>query len=506
MQLGKEEARRISEMTLSEKLGQMFVTGFPAEEMDESFRALVKDKKVGNVILFKDNLKSAEQSVGLSRDIRALIYGETGEYPLLTVDEEGGVVSRLPESMGKMPSAMALSALHEPDEIYQAARMSGKQLCALGMNFNLAPVLDVNSNAANPVIGIRSYGRNPQDAWFYASQAMRGYLDAGVMCSGKHFPGHGDVTSDSHLELPVSAKSLDELRQTELVPFEQAIRAHIPAVTIAHVVYSQLDDVPATMSRKIVTDLLRTELGFDGLIISDCMEMNAISTTYGIEEGVIRAVLAGIELIFISHKHDKVRSAMDALEQAVEQGRVPMEMIDAAVARILHYKREYARTEPIMDAEVFRACGSLAENLFEKTIYAEKPFKLGGNPCFISPCQTQVSQVSNASGTLCFAREMQKHFGGSCVELPLKPDAQAAAEAVEAAKGASSVVVGTLNATVYKGQMDILEELEKLGVPMACVTFRNPFELDRLSDSVYKLTAWEYSKRSVERAEEFFTK
>ena len=124
----------------------------------------------------------------------------------------------------------------------------------------------------------------------------------------------------------------------------------------------------------------------------------------------------------------------------------------------------------------------------------------------IKPCQTQVSQVSNASGALCFAREMQKHFGGSCVELPLKPDAQAAAEAVEAAKGASSVVVGTLNATVYKGQMDILEELEKLGVPMACVTFRNPFELDRLSDSVYKLTAWEYSKRSVERAEEFFTK
>ena len=260
------------------------------------------------------------------------------------------------------------------------------------------------------------------------------------------------------------------------------------------------------MSRKIVTDLLRTEMGFDGLIISDCMEMNAISTTYGIEEGVIRAVLAGIELIFISHKHDKVRSAMDALEQAVEQGRVPLEMIDAAVARILHYKREYARTEPIMDAEVFRACGSLAENLFEKTIYAEKPFKLGGNPCFISPCQTQVSQVSNTSGTLCFAREMQKHFGGSCVELPLKPDARAAAEAVEAANGASSVVVGTLNATVYKGQMDILEEIEKLGVPMACVTFRNPFELDRLSDSVYKLTAWEYSKRSVERAEEFFTK
>lgn len=502
----KEEMQRVSGMTLSEKLGQMFVTGFPAGEMDDSFRALVKEKKIGNVILFKDNLKSAEQIVALSRDMRALIHGETGEYPFITVDEEGGVVSRLPESMGKMPSAMALSSLREPDEVYQAALISGKQLCALGMNFNLAPVLDVNNNAANPVIGIRSYGKNPQDTWFYASQAMRGYMDAGVMCSGKHFPGHGDVAADSHLELPVNKKSLDELKQTEFAPFEQAIRAHIPALTIAHVVYSQLDDVPATMSRKIVTDLLRGEMGFDGLIISDCMEMNAISTTYGIEEGVIRAVLAGIELIFISHKHDKVRSAIDALEQAVKQGRVPMETIDAAVARILHYKREYAQVEPMMDAAAFQSCGSLAENLFEKTIRAEKPFELGEKPCFISPAQTQVSQVSNASGTLCFAKEMQARFGGSCVELPLKPDAETAAQAVKAAKGASAVVIGTLNATVYKGQMDILEGLEKLGVPMACVTFRNPFELDRLGRDVFKLTAWEYSKRSVERAASFFTK
>lgn len=233
MQLKIEE--RVSQMTLSEKLGQMLVTGFPAGEMDDSFRALVKEKKVGNVILFKDNLKSAEQIVSLTKEIRALIHQETGCFPLITVDEEGGVVSRLPESMGKMPSAMALASLNEPDEIYQAALISGKQLRALGMNFNLAPVLDINNNPANPVIGIRSYGLNAQDTWFFASQAVRGYMDAGVLCSGKHFPGHGDVAADSHLELPVNKKSLDELKQMEFQPFEQAIRAHIPAMTIAHV-------------------------------------------------------------------------------------------------------------------------------------------------------------------------------------------------------------------------------------------------------------------------------
>ena len=496
----------VETMTLQEKLGQMFVTGFPADSVNDSFRRLVQEKKLGNVILFKENLTSREQLLSLSRELHGLIRQETGYPPFMTIDEEGGIVSRIPETMEKMPSAMALSALQEPEKVYQAALLSGRQLRALGLNFNLAPVLDVNSNPSNPVIGIRSYGRDAEQTWHYASRAVKGYMDAGVMCSGKHFPGHGDTMADSHLELPVNHKTLEELRQTEIEPFARAARAGLPAVTIAHVVYDQLDDVPATMSRKIVTGILRQELGFDGLIISDCMEMNAISRTYGIEEGVVRAVEAGIELIFVSHLHDKVRSSMEALEKAVESGRLSMATIDSAVNRILRFKQQYANVEPHEDEEAFRASRNLAVELFRETVRAEGIFHLGERPLFVSPAQTQVSKVSNAEGTLCFAEEMQKHFGGQAVRLALRPDEEQIRHVLALAEKASAVVVGTINATVYAGQMELLLALQKTGLPMACVTLRNPFELERLNAQVFGLKAWEYSPRAVERAGEFFTR
>lgn len=182
----------VEAMDFQEKLGQMFVTGFPADSVNESFRQLVREKKVGNVILFKENLTSREQLLSLSRELHGLIRQETGYPPFMTIDEEGGIVSRIPETMEKMPSAMALSTLEDPEKVYQAALLSGRQLRTLGLNFNLAPVLDVNSNPSNPVIGIRSYGRDAEQTWHYASQAVKGYMDAGVMCSGKHFPGHGN--------------------------------------------------------------------------------------------------------------------------------------------------------------------------------------------------------------------------------------------------------------------------------------------------------------------------
>ena len=506
MQSHQTAAQMVKEMTLQQKLGQMFVTGFPAESINDSFIQLVKEQKLGNVILFKANLTDYAQTLQLSRDLHRLIRSQTGVPPFITIDEEGGVVSRLPEDMPKMPSAMALSSLKDPQKVYRATLRSGQLLRGLGINFNLAPVLDINSNPQNPVIGIRSYGQNPQDTWTYAAQALQGYLDAGVMCSGKHFPGHGDTMADSHLELPSSGKTLDQLRQTEMFPFAQAVKAGLPGATIAHVVYSTLDDVPATMSRKIVTGLLRQELGFQGLIISDCMEMNAISRTYGIEEGVIRAVQAGIELIFVSHLHDKVRSSMEALAAAVELGRVPMAVIDAAVERILTYKQQYAYTEPADDQQTLSACRQAADELFRDVVRADRPFALGERPCFISPAQAQVSQVSNVEDSLCFAQEMQRRFGGRCVRLPLRPGPEDLAQALAAAEGATSIVMGTLNATVYTGQLDILLELEKLGLPMACVTFRNPFELDRLKPDTCRVRAWEYSPRALERVMTFFAK
>ena len=496
------------DMTLEEKLGQMFVTGFPEGEMDDSFIRLVKEYKVGNVILFKENLSGREQIKGLCSDIQSLMEQETGAPAFITIDEEGGIVSRLPDSLGKMPSAMALSSLGSEEKLYEAALLSGKQLAQLGVNFNLAPVLDVNSNPGNPVIGIRSYGADAETVWKYAKETVKGYRDAGVLCSGKHFPGHGDTVVDSHLALPTSEKSERELGELELIPFQRAVDLGIPAITIAHVVYEQLDSVPATMSRKIVSGLLREKMGFDGLIISDCMEMNAISSEYGIERGVAAAVAAGIELIFISHRHDKVKSAIETLRREITEGRISMELIDAAVGKILDFKKKYLGAPVSEDETVFARCSTFAEKVFLEGIREGKcggdSFVLGEKPCFIAPRQTQVSQVSNAVRAFSFAEEMKKAFGGSAVEISLRPTQEEIESALCAARGATAVVIGTLNATVYQGQSKLLHMLEDTGLPMACVTLRNPFELRGLRADVFAVPAYEYSARAVEAVKEFF--
>lgn len=501
----------LSEMTLDEKLGQMLVTGLPGEDMDQSFVRLVKEDKVGNVILFRENIRDEEQVRELCLDIQSLMRRETGFPAFITSDEEGGIVSRLPETMGRMPSAMAIAGLCSQETVRRAAECCGQYLRELGINFNLAPVLDVNSNPANPVIGVRSYARTAVETGTYGCAAMKGYMDAGILCSGKHFPGHGDTRTDSHLALPVIGKSREELEKLELIPFKEAVAQGIPAITIAHIVVEGVDSVPATMSERIVTGILKRDMGFSGLVISDCMEMNAISKTYGIEEGCIRAVKAGIDLIFISHFHDKVRSTLNALKEAVLSGDIPISRIDDAVSRILDYKKKYL-SEDTRCAQSGEAYRQMTKELYSASVREavrsankeeERRFCLGESPCFIAPPHGRASLVSDKEEAFGFASYMQKCFGGTGVDISMSPEKDEIDAVLHKARKADSVVVGTVNATVYTGQMELLRSLEKLGLPMACAALRNPFELEEMSSRVYKLPLYEYTGRAMKAAEEY---
>ncbi len=212
------------------------------------------------------------------------------------------MVTRLTDDATNMPGAMAIAATGNPENAYTAGRITAAELQALGIDFDLAPVMDVNSNPQNPVIGVRSYADNPETVARFALRMMQGLLDGGVLCAAKHFPGHGDTSLDSHLSLPTVDKSLAALEAVELVPFKAAISAGIPAIMTSHILFPQLekDTLPATMSRAIITGLLKESLGFKGLVISDCMEMAAIKQFYGTVEGTIAALVAGVDLVFIS--------------------------------------------------------------------------------------------------------------------------------------------------------------------------------------------------------------
>ena len=505
----------LEKMTLEEKIGQMLVTGFPDGEMNTSFLQLVRDVKVGNVILFRENQLSRGQLERLCEEIKNYIQSETGIAPFITSDEEGGIVSRLPEDLGKMPSAMAFSKMKSKKAAYQAAYLSGRQLKRLGINFNLAPVLDINNNIENPVIGVRSYGQTAQEVCDYAGEAVKGYMDAGIMCVGKHFPGHGDTNTDSHLDLPVIKKSIDEMWDMELLPFVKAIDEGIPAMTIAHVVFEKEDSLPATMSKKLVDGLLREKMHFDGLIISDCMEMNAISRHYGIEEGTVKAINAGIDLIFISHFHDKVRSTAARIIEAVKSGEISEQRIDEAVSRILYYKGKYIEENKSEKNSIYSECMSYAAEVYDKAVFEGvnsylldsaviKKISIGESPLFLSPKKQQISMVSNLPEMLSFADELQKTFGGRAMSFEMNLSDEMIERLVKAAEGATSVIVGTLNASIYKGQTKLLQALSKLNIPVACAALRDPFDLEHVSDNIYKIPLYEYTYRSIETAKKYF--
>lgn len=511
----------VEQLTLEQKIGQLFVTGFPGKEPSEEFLQLVKEEKVGNVILFTHNIESKQQMAHLNHFLQETIKKETGIYPFITIDEEGGVVSRLPEGTAIMPSAMAQTAAGDREMIEKGAEIVGRELRALGVNFNLAPVLDINSNQQNPVIGVRSYGEEAEEVYRSASAATEGYRKAGIMCSGKHFPGHGDTAMDSHLSLPIINGTMEELEKRELVPFKCMIEEGIPAITIAHIRVPSMEekDIPCTMSEKVVTGYLREKLGFKGLIISDCMEMAAIKEYFGIGKGVVEGLRAGIDLVFVSHTASAVRVGVEAVKKALAEGVLSMKRLDDAVRRILEAKEQYADSSVIdlSEAGTDSQCEFMKEFLQKSIVPYNKnkteenvKFSLGNYPVFAGAVPSRVTLASSAIVKgWDFAHYMQQRFGGEAITFGMEPSEEEIRQIIEAAKNASSIVIGTLNGHLYKEQRDLIEMLNQLackdGKKTALAAMRNPYDLKLAEEDVFCIPLYEYSIRTMEEMCKYFT-
>lgn len=239
-----------------------------------------------------------------------------------------------------MPGGMAIAAAGSVEDAYQAALISGRELSAMGINLNYAPVLDVNNNARNPVIGVRSFGESPEKVADYGAATIRGFQDAGVAATAKHFPGHGDTDVDSHLDLPTVRHDRARMDSVELVPFRRAIAEGVDAMMSAHIYFPALEQekLPVTLSKAVLTGLLREELGFGGIIMTDCMEMNAIAEHYGTVEASVLAIEAGADIVLISHRADRQLAASEAILHAVAEGRISETRIDDSVRRLLALK------------------------------------------------------------------------------------------------------------------------------------------------------------------------
>ncbi len=490
-------------MNLIQEIGQHIIIGFQGTEMDDNFISAVKNYKIGNVILFARNISSKAQIKKLINDIYDLYEREVGIIPFITIDQEGGMVTRLSNDCINIPGAMALSATQNVEYIKECTKINCKQLKELGINCNLAPVLDVNCNKDNPVIGIRSYSDKAEKVAQIATNIINIYNKNQLLCVGKHFPGHGDTNLDSHLTLPTVDKSVDNLKSMELLPFKEAIENGLPAIMTSHILYPTLEKkkIPATMSKTIISDILRGEMGFEGLVFSDDMEMNAIKDYYGTATGVIESLKAGADLMFISHHPNLAVEVCEKIKQAYQRGEFDQEMWEKSLKRILDYKKSYAKlksVEPITDEDekYNRKVKEASISLYKGSLY-----KLGNNPLFISPNLFKATNVSNDFKYLSFAEELSKYFNSSfiiCSSNPDEAEIKAICDDVKNMK-ISDLIFGTYNSHLHKGQENLIRALKQKDIPLTTVALRNPYDLKNLNDvSDISIAAYEYTNEIVE--------
>ena len=332
-------------------IGQRICAGFTGTTVTPEIRELIQEHKVGNILLFSRNVKSFEQLRALCAELRELILAETGLPPFIMIDEECGEVSRIGHLTGDTPSAGALGGTGDPEDARTIGRIIGKRLRAAGVNLNLAPVLDCLSQPQSTVMGNRCFGGEPEQVSRFGRAYLEGVGESGVLTCGKHFPGHGDTAVDSHFALPVVNKSLEDILRTDLVSFRDAIQAGIDAIMSAHIVFRALepDGLPATLSSRVLKDLLRKELGFDGVIISDGMEMRAILDLFPLPEGVFRALKAGVDIALVCHEPSLAADSCTRIEEGVRKGELSMENLEEGYQRIAARKASLPGIGPAED-------------------------------------------------------------------------------------------------------------------------------------------------------------
>ena len=307
------------------------MVGFPGLAPDAALEELI-DEGVFGAILFKRNVADPEQVRGLSRALKA----RAGRPFIIAVDQEGGRVARLRGApFTALPTMRELGAKHDEALVERAGKLLAHELRAAGFDWDFAPVLEVDSNPKNPVIGDRAFSDDPEWVGKLGVALARGLEQGGVASCGKHFPGHGDTSQDSHLALPHLPHDLARLEAVELPPFEAYARAGLASLMTAHVIFDAIDPgVPATMSARVLQGLLRQRLGFKGVLVSDDLEMKAIAEHFSIEDATVRGTLAGVDLFLVCHRAEVQRRAIEGLVKAVEAGRVPRERIEQANARL----------------------------------------------------------------------------------------------------------------------------------------------------------------------------
>ncbi|URZ09728.1 glycoside hydrolase family 3 protein [Clostridium felsineum] len=493
----------IEKLPLDIKIGQMIMAGFPSRVYDSEIEELIKNEKVGNFILFGENLENEHEIVELTSNLQKGINKYIKIPGIISTDQEGGIVTRVKTTSLMFPGNMAFAAAGGARSTFKEGKIVGKELRALGINMNLAPVMDVNCNSRNPVIGTRSYGDNPKKVAEFGVDLIKGLKESLVISVAKHFPGHGDTEVDSHLNLPTVKHKLDRLNRVELFPFRVAIKKGIDAIMSAHVLFEAIEPnrLPSTLSFRVLTGLLRGKLGFEGMIITDCMEMDAIAKVYGSDKAAVMAIKAGADLICISHTAAVQKACIHAIKTAVKNGEISEQRINESVRRILKTKEKYRISESISKNK-YNHNNFFIEKISDRSITVLKDDKklipLKGKCIFIA---TKAAALTGAEDKIkeenIFISKAYEKFGGNKFEMQINPNKASINRIVKECTKADRVVIGLYNASNNSGQREIVHEINKVNSNIVLVALRNPYDYLYFKDFSTYINVYDYTSMSV---------
>ncbi len=360
----------LKSMSLEEKVGQIMVCGFDGTHPSGEIKRLIRDYHLGNVILFKRNIEDPGQIRNLTSELQGM-----SKIPLtMAVDQEGGIVTRLTAPFTVFPGSMATAATGDPNNAYLEGLTMAKEMRAVGLNWNLAPVVDVNDLPQNPGIGVRSYSDEPHTVAKYASEFVRGLHDGKVAGCAKHFPGKGHSAKDAHMEMPTVDRDMNDLVKIDLFPFRELINDGIDAIMPSHVYYPALcesEDLPATLSSSVMTDLLKNQMDFNGVVVTDDLEMGGITKSIKGSDAAWRSLLAGADIVMICHTYDEQIKTFEKIIEKVKFGNIPIERLNDAVRRVLSMKEKLGLLDGqiIVESEIGSSdSAKIAEEIVRKSI------------------------------------------------------------------------------------------------------------------------------------------
>ncbi|MBM7119017.1 beta-N-acetylhexosaminidase [Archangium primigenium] len=486
-------------MSLEDKVGQVMMVGFGGTEVDDTMAHLVRERRVGGVCLFKRNIADGEQVARLNAGLRALSAG--GVPPFLTLDQEGGSVVRVRDGVVVLPGNMALGATRSAELAYAAGLAQGQDLMRLGFNMNLAPVLDVNLNPRNPVIGSRSYGDSVALVSELGRAFVRGQQEAGLVTVAKHFPGHGDTDTDSHTALPILHTPREEVL-AQMEPFRDVMREGLDGLMTAHVALPGLtgDDVPATLHPQLLQGLLRERFGFTGLVLTDELEMDAIARRYGVGQAAVLALGAGADMVLVPWRAEKKAEVYGALRAAVLSGELPRARLDEAVRHILAVKERRGLFSPPAALEERLATPPSAEN--EEVAHriaraAVTLLRAQGEHLPLTPhARVGVITPEASLGTAITARAPRARV----LAVPTWPEraqrARLRQRARQLALGSDVVVVGLINAY----QLELVTLAASTGRPVVVVSMGLPYLAEQADEARAVLAVYSYQPSATEAA------